>query len=59
VGCIRIDGSVPTAEREAYVTEFQEKDSVKAAVVWHFELFLTLYEVFSCCEFEIVKIQFY
>ncbi|KAK9934159.1 hypothetical protein M0R45_021312 [Rubus argutus] len=33
VGCIRIDGSIPTVEREAYVTEFQEKDSVKAAVL--------------------------
>ncbi|KAK9934160.1 hypothetical protein M0R45_021313 [Rubus argutus] len=33
VGCIRIDGSIPTVERQAYVTEFQEKDSVKAAVL--------------------------
>ncbi|CAL2226526.1 unnamed protein product [Prunus armeniaca] len=33
VGCIRIDGSIPTVSRQAYVTEFQEKDSVKAAVL--------------------------
>ncbi|KAK4421583.1 SWI/SNF-related matrix-associated actin-dependent regulator of chromatin subfamily A-like protein 1 [Sesamum alatum] len=33
VGCIRIDGSTPAASRQALVTEFQEKDSVKAAVL--------------------------
>ncbi|KAL6186172.1 hypothetical protein ACLB2K_042293 [Fragaria x ananassa] len=33
VSCIRIDGSIPTVERQAYVTQFQEKDSVKAAVL--------------------------
>ncbi|XP_021822594.1 SWI/SNF-related matrix-associated actin-dependent regulator of chromatin subfamily A-like protein 1 isoform X2 [Prunus avium] len=33
VGCIRIDGSIPTVSRQAYVTDFQEKDSVKAAVL--------------------------
>ncbi|KAM1742065.1 hypothetical protein ACFX12_012104 [Malus domestica] len=33
VGCIRIDGSIPTVARQAYVTEFQEKDSIKAAVL--------------------------
>lgn len=33
VGCIRIDGSTPPASRQALVTDFQEKDSIKAAVV--------------------------
>ncbi|KAL9144392.1 hypothetical protein ABFS82_14G293700 [Erythranthe guttata] len=33
VGCIRIDGTTPSASRQALVTEFQEKDSVKAAVL--------------------------
>ncbi|XP_051126579.1 uncharacterized protein LOC127248338 isoform X2 [Andrographis paniculata] len=33
VGCIRIDGSTPAASRQALVTEFQEKDSIKAAVL--------------------------
>jgi len=34
VGCIRIDGGTPAASRQQLVTEFQEKDSIKAAVVW-------------------------
>ncbi|KAL6571732.1 hypothetical protein OROHE_003375 [Orobanche hederae] len=33
VECIRIDGSTPAASRHALVTEFQEKDSVRAAVL--------------------------
>lgn len=33
VGCIRIDGNVSAASRLALVTEFQEKESIKAAVV--------------------------
>ncbi|KAL2456955.1 chromatin remodeling factor18 [Forsythia ovata] len=33
VGCIRIDGSTPAASRQALVTDFQEKDSIKAAVL--------------------------
>ncbi|KAJ7955342.1 SWI/SNF-related matrix-associated actin-dependent regulator of chromatin subfamily A-like protein 1 [Quillaja saponaria] len=33
VGCIRIDGSTPATSRQALVTEFQEKDSLKAAVL--------------------------
>ncbi|KAL3656112.1 hypothetical protein CASFOL_000508 [Castilleja foliolosa] len=33
VGCIRIDGSTPAASRQSLVMEFQEKDSVKAAVL--------------------------
>ncbi|KAI4344695.1 hypothetical protein L6164_011893 [Bauhinia variegata] len=33
VGCIRIDGSTPAASRQALVTEFQEKESIKAAVL--------------------------
>lgn len=33
VGCIRIDGGTPAASRQALVTDFQEKDSIKAAVV--------------------------
>lgn len=33
VECIRIDGGTPAASRQALVTEFQEKDSMRAAVV--------------------------
>lgn len=33
VGCIRIDGSTPASSRQALVTEFQQKDAVKAAVL--------------------------
>lgn len=33
VGCIRIDGKTPSSSRQALVTEFQEKDDVKAAVL--------------------------
>ncbi|XP_058212269.1 uncharacterized protein LOC131324346 isoform X4 [Rhododendron vialii] len=33
VGCIRIDGSTAAASRQALVTDFQEKDSIKAAVL--------------------------
>ncbi|XAR56931.1 Calcium/calmodulin-dependent protein kinase [Bertholletia excelsa] len=33
VGCIRIDGSTPAASRQALVTDFQEKDTIKAAVL--------------------------
>ncbi|KAH9684205.1 chromatin remodeling factor18 [Citrus sinensis] len=33
VHCIRIDGGTPPASRQALVTEFQEKDDVKAAVL--------------------------
>lgn len=33
VHCIRIDGGTPAASRQALVTEFQEKDDVKAAVL--------------------------
>ncbi|KHN45013.1 SWI/SNF-related matrix-associated actin-dependent regulator of chromatin subfamily A-like protein 1 [Glycine soja] len=33
VGCIRIDGSTPAASRQQLVTDFQEKDSIKAAVL--------------------------
>ncbi|KAI5651013.1 hypothetical protein M9H77_37018 [Catharanthus roseus] len=33
VGCIRIDGSTPSASRQALVTDFQEKESVKAAAL--------------------------
>jgi SWI/SNF-related matrix-associated actin-dependent regulator 1 of chromatin subfamily A len=33
VGCIRIDGSTPPASRQTLVTDFQEKDAIKAAVV--------------------------
>ncbi|KAK9288210.1 hypothetical protein L1049_016659 [Liquidambar formosana] len=33
VGCIRIDGSTPAASRQALVTDFQEKDAIKAAVL--------------------------
>ncbi|XP_037494779.1 SWI/SNF-related matrix-associated actin-dependent regulator of chromatin subfamily A-like protein 1 isoform X2 [Jatropha curcas] len=33
VGCIRIDGSTPPASRQALVTDFQENDAIKAAVL--------------------------
>ncbi|KAL9325742.1 hypothetical protein ACSQ67_006387 [Phaseolus vulgaris] len=33
VGCIRIDGGTPAASRQQLVTEFQEKESIKAAVL--------------------------
>ncbi|CAJ1940672.1 unnamed protein product [Sphenostylis stenocarpa] len=33
VGCIRIDGGTPAASRQQLITEFQEKDSIKAAVL--------------------------
>lgn len=33
VGCIRIDGGTPAATRQSLVTDFQNKDSVKAAVL--------------------------
>ncbi|KAE8077150.1 hypothetical protein FH972_015741 [Carpinus fangiana] len=33
VGCIRIDGSTPPASRQTLVTDFQEKDAIKAAVL--------------------------
>lgn len=33
VGCIRIDGSTPSSSRQAFVTDFQEKDTIKAAVL--------------------------
>ncbi|OVA07456.1 SNF2-related [Macleaya cordata] len=33
VGCIRIDGGTPASSRHALVTDFQEKDDIKAAVL--------------------------
>ncbi|KAJ8636242.1 hypothetical protein MRB53_010509 [Persea americana] len=33
VPCIRIDGSTPSSSRQALVTEFQEKESIRAAVL--------------------------
>lgn len=33
VGCIRIDGSTPAESRQTLVKDFQEKDSIKAAVL--------------------------
>ncbi|XP_073130932.1 uncharacterized protein [Henckelia pumila] len=33
VGCIKIDGSTPASSRQVLVTEFQEKDTVRAAVL--------------------------
>ncbi|CAO2838348.1 unnamed protein product [Amaranthus hypochondriacus] len=33
VGCICIDGSTPIASRQAMVTDFQEKEAIKAAVL--------------------------
>ena len=34
VGCIWIDGGTPAASGQQLVTDFQEKDYIKAAVVW-------------------------
>ncbi|XP_008800330.1 SWI/SNF-related matrix-associated actin-dependent regulator of chromatin subfamily A-like protein 1 isoform X2 [Phoenix dactylifera] len=33
VGCIRIDGGTPSSSRQALVSDFQEKDNFKAAVL--------------------------
>lgn len=33
VGCIRIDGGTPAGSRQSLVTDFQEKDAIKAAVL--------------------------
>ncbi|KAH9620321.1 hypothetical protein KSS87_001144 [Heliosperma pusillum] len=33
VGCIRIDGNTPAASRQGFVTDFQEKDTIRAAVL--------------------------
>uniref|UniRef100_A0A803M5D1 SWI/SNF-related matrix-associated actin-dependent regulator of chromatin subfamily A-like protein 1 n=1 Tax=Chenopodium quinoa TaxID=63459 RepID=A0A803M5D1_CHEQI len=33
VGCIRIDGGTPAASRQSLVTEFQENEAIKAAVL--------------------------
>jgi SWI/SNF-related matrix-associated actin-dependent regulator 1 of chromatin subfamily A len=33
IGCIKIDGNTPPTSRQALVTDFQEKDSIKAAVL--------------------------
>ncbi|XP_025013112.1 SWI/SNF-related matrix-associated actin-dependent regulator of chromatin subfamily A-like protein 1 isoform X1 [Ricinus communis] len=33
VGCIRIDGRTPPVSRQSLVTDFQEKDAIKAAVL--------------------------
>ncbi|CAN0928138.1 SWI/SNF-related matrix-associated actin-dependent regulator of chromatin subfamily A-like protein 1 [Linum grandiflorum] len=33
VGCIRIDGGTPSSDRQALVTDFQENDAIKAAVL--------------------------
>lgn len=33
VGCVRIDGSTPASSRQSLVTDFQEKESIKAAVL--------------------------
>nr|XP_025609527.1 SWI/SNF-related matrix-associated actin-dependent regulator of chromatin subfamily A-like protein 1 isoform X4 [Arachis hypogaea] len=38
VGCIWIDGGTPAASRQQLVTDFQEKDYIKAAVVWCYPL---------------------
>ncbi|XP_024993673.1 SWI/SNF-related matrix-associated actin-dependent regulator of chromatin subfamily A-like protein 1 isoform X2 [Cynara cardunculus var. scolymus] len=33
VGCIRIDGGTPAGSRQSLVTDFQDKDAIKAAVL--------------------------
>lgn len=33
VGCIRIDGTTPPSSRQAFVNDFQEKDTIRAAVL--------------------------
>jgi hypothetical protein len=40
VGCIRIDGGTPSGSRQQLVTESQEKDAIKAAVVWKFHSYV-------------------
>lgn len=47
VGCIRIDGGTPSGSRQQLVTEFQEKDSIKAAVVLQFDSY------FCCNHFSV------
>lgn len=47
VECIRIDGSTPAASRQALVTDFQEKESVKAAVVLLLNIWVLLYFYFA------------
>lgn len=42
VGCIRIDGGTSSTSRQALVADFQEKDSIKAAVVGYFSAWLVL-----------------
>lgn len=39
VGCIRIDGTTQQSSRQALVAEFQEKEDIKAAVVWIIQFF--------------------
>uniref|UniRef100_A0A6N2MYY1 Helicase ATP-binding domain-containing protein n=1 Tax=Salix viminalis TaxID=40686 RepID=A0A6N2MYY1_SALVM len=46
VGCIRIDGKTAAASRQALVTDFQEKDAIKAAVVCRFVSFIYLLIIF-------------
>lgn len=46
VGCIRIDGKTAAASRQALVTDFQEKDAIKAAVVCQFVSFIYLPFIF-------------
>jgi hypothetical protein len=47
VNCIRIDGQTPVAARQTLVTDFQNKDDIKAAVVcvhsYNFLLFVFFY----------------
>ncbi|CAI0548425.1 unnamed protein product [Linum tenue] len=33
VGCIRVDGGTPAADRQGLVTDFQENDAIKAAIL--------------------------
>lgn len=55
VGCIRIDGATPSSSRQALVNDFQENDSIKAAVVWfilkynEYAFFLVLFLSFFSC----------
>ena len=49
VGCIRIDGNTPAFSRQALVNDFQEKDAIKAAVVWLHFFHVIAYKFYVSC----------
>lgn len=54
MGCIRIDGGTPAASRQALVTDFQEKDATRAAVVCQFASFVSI----DCYMFCLINLLF-